>query len=320
MKKVVLGRGLSSLLGNVDSSFGEPTDEVFPSSGSPSQIDGETKKPEFIEDSGFDESLRVWNMAIEKVIPNKNQPRKYFLKEELASLADSIKEYGILQPITVRKTEEDSFEIVAGERRWRAAQIAGCHEVPVLIKDTTEQKSMELALIENIQREDLNPIEEAKAYQFLMNHYNMTQRELSERMGKDRATIANILRLLNLSDFVKEMVLNAEISLGQAKALVSVTDFNLQKQLAEQVVRGSLTVRATENLVRKALSGFSTKEKKAISAEANISQRFIHALCEDMQKVLGTKVEISYKSGQGKMQIYFHSDEELNALADKIQQ
>lgn len=262
------------------------------------------------------EHLRVWNVRIDKVVGNKEQPRKIFNEAELESLSISIKEQGILQPITVRKLSNETFEIIAGERRWRAAQKAGLEEVPVLIKEVDNSTALELALIENIQREDLNPIEEAEAYFHLIKKYKMTQQQLSEKIGKERATVANVLRLLNLSPEVRKMVANNEISLGQAKALMALTDPKKQKSLALKARDHQLSVRALEKQVAKIRDNNSLEVKE----EDIIKDNSVETLKVELQRLLGTKVSIDYNQGKGKISISFYGDDELNQLVDKLRE
>lgn len=257
--------------------------------------------------------LRIWQVAIEKLWPNPNQPRQIFEKEPLQELANSIKEKGIIQPLLVRKSEDDGFEIIAGERRWRAAQLAGLKEVPVIIKDSEEKEVLELALIENIQRENLNPLEEAEAYDFLLKKYNMTQQDLAQKVGKDRATVANVLRILQLQPGVRQMLSRGEISLGQAKVLLSVTEPRVQENLANKAKNGSLSVRALEKLVAKAKNeGEAEVEKEDARTQA------ARTLGEELQKLIGSKVNLEYSEGKGKIVIHFYSDSELNQIADTL--
>lgn len=263
------------------------------------------------------DTSRIWNPDISDIVPNKKQPRKIFEKSALQELSASIKEKGVLQPIVCRRLESGKFEIVAGERRWRASQLAGLRNVPVILKETSNQEALELALIENIQRQDLNPIEEAEAYNHLIKDYSLTQQQLAEKMGKDRATVANVLRLLNLGPEVRRMVSGCELSLGQAKVLLSVSDLRMQKQLAKKVATQKLSVRATEKLIKSA--------KLQETADVNVNEadelkmKFVNELKGQMQKVLGRKVTIDYNNAKGKMSIYFYSDEELNEISEKVQ-
>jgi ParB family chromosome partitioning protein len=256
--------------------------------------------------------LRIWMIPIEKIFPNPNQPRQVFDKEPLDELAASIKEKGIIQPLLVRKSEDDTFEIIAGERRWRAAQIAGLKEVPAILKQSEGQEVLELALIENIQRENLNPVEESEAYDFLMKKYNLTQQDLANKVGKERATVANMLRLLQLQPGVRQMLSRGELSMGQAKVLLSITDGKLQEKLAEKAKGESLSVRALEKLVAKTKEDHGKPEKEDLPGKA------ARALQEELQKLLGSKVQLDYNNGKGKIVINFYSDQELNQIADTL--
>jgi ParB family transcriptional regulator, chromosome partitioning protein len=259
--------------------------------------------------------MRLWQIPIEKLFPNPNQPRQIFEKEPLQELANSIKEKGIIQPLLIRKSEDDTFEIIAGERRWRAAQIAGLKEVPALIKNTEEQEVLELALIENIQRENLNPIEEAEAYDFLVKKYNLTQQELAHKVGKDRATVANMLRLLGLQPGVRQMVSRGELSMGQAKVLLSIADGRQQEKLADKAKGEALSVRALEKLVAKVKAGDESASKpQTMDARTKAAM----ALGEELQKLIGSKVQLDYAAGKGKIVISFYSDQELNQIADTL--
>lgn len=259
--------------------------------------------------------LRLWQIPIEKLFPNPNQPRQIFEKEPLQELANSIKEKGIIQPLLVRKSEDDTFEIIAGERRWRAAQLAGLKEVPAILKVGEEQEVLELALIENIQRENLNPIEEAEAYDFLVKKYNLTQQELAHKVGKDRATVANMLRLLQLQPGVRQMVSRGELSMGQAKVLLSVSETRVQEKLAEKAKGEGLSVRALEKLVAKVKAG-DEEASKPTSVDARTKAAMV--LGEELQKLVGSKVQLDYAAGKGKIVISFYSDQELNQIADTL--
>lgn len=260
----------------------------------------------------LDPSVRIWSLAVEKIIPNQTQPRKDFLKEPLAELSESIKEQGVLQPITVRK-KGDEYEIIAGERRWRASQMAGLKVVPAIIKNVDDQKSMELALIENLQREDLNPVEEAMGYQLLIDDYELSQQELATKVGKSRSAVTNSLRVLTLPRDVRQMLRQGLLSVGHAKVLLGVEDVKTQVSLARKVLKKKLSVRALEKEI--------AKSKRVISGEINeldVSERLVKGLASDLQKKLGTKVNIKYAGGKGKIEISFYSDDELTSLVEKI--
>jgi len=308
-----LGRGYGALLGENKSE----TNEVSSNTQSPViKKEVENKKipiepSKVVRTIGIEE--RILKIDIEKITTNKEQPRKIFNKEALNSLADSIKEQGIIQPITVKPGSNGTFEIIAGERRWRASQIAGLHKVPVIVKKIDHQKALELALIENIQREDLNAIEEAQAYQHLMDKFDLNQSELGQKVGKDRATIANLLRLLNLAPEVKEMVVAGEISMGQAKLILGVKDLRLQFKIARKVVKSKLSVKQTNSLIKKLQNAEITTVVENSEAK-NQAQN----LKSEIQKILGTKVKLDYDNGKSKLQIQFYSDAELNNFIDNL--
>ena len=330
-KKTGLGRGLNSLLGgsqfdeeqndavekvNFQSKSNESLNQGFVETDTP-MVTHVVTTPEKSPEPTIPDTARIWNVAIEKIVANENQPRRIFEKEHLESLSKSIAEKGIIQPISVRKLEDGKFEIVAGERRWRSAQLAGMHEVPVIIKETDDRESLELALIENIQRQDLNPIEEAEAYFNMIKKYRLTQQELAEKLGKERVTLANVLRLLNLTPDVRKLVASNELSLGQAKVLVAVTDPKKQKSLAKKAIKNQLSVRALEKLVQ---NEKAKAEKPSLNQDQIMRISAVESLQEELRKSLGTKVSIDYAGGKGKIVMNFYSDDELNQLAEKIRE
>ena len=266
-----------------------------------------------------DES-QIWMIPIDRLAPNTQQPRQVFTAEGLRDLSASIKEKGILMPIVARRLGEREFEIIAGERRWRAAQAAGLHEVPVILKKVSEQDSLELAIIENIQRENLNAMEEAEAFDHLMSEYSLTQQQVADKLGKERPTIANALRLLALPPELKALVRNSELSAGHAKVLLGAENPNTQIELARQVIAEKLSVRATEKLVAKA----KTASRQTVSGTAapalnlDVSQRLIEGLSVELQKLIGTKVTIDYSDAKGKLSIHFYSDDQLTQMVEKI--
>jgi ParB family chromosome partitioning protein len=257
-----------------------------------------------------EELMGVQEIRINDVEPNSNQPRKSFDDEKLKNLADSIKKHGIVQPIIVKKNE-GSYTIVAGERRWRAAKIAGLNMVPVIVKDFSDKQVMEVALIENIQREDLNPIEEAEAYERLIKEYNMTQEEISVTVGKSRPAIANSLRLLNLVDSVKKYLVSGELSSGHARALLAIEDKNLQEKAAEEIIEKRYNVRDTEKLVKQSLLKKEKKKTKRFEAE-------ISAIEERLKEILGTKVRLIDNKNKGKILIEYYSNEERERIIDLV--
>ena len=251
--------------------------------------------------------------------PNREQPRKDFNEEQLAELADSIKRYGILQPLLVQK-KGTFYEIIAGERRWRAAKIAGLKEIPVVLREYNKQESMEIALIENVQRSDLNPIEEALAYQRLVTEFKLTQEEIAARVSKNRATITNSMRLLKLDGQIQEMLIQNLISSGHARALLSLEDKGLQLKAAKMILDESLSVRETERLVKRlakeAENGEEKKDKNKDEALALIYQ----SLEERMKSVMGTKVSIHNKDkNKGRIEIEYYSEAELERIVEMIE-
>ena len=250
-------------------------------------------------------------MKISDIEPNREQPRKNFDKEALQELADSIKQFGIIQPIVVQK-KDDYYEIIAGERRWRAAKLAKLKEVPVIIKEYSDREVMEIALIENIQRKDLNPIEEALAYKSLIDEYSLKQEELANRVSKSRTAIANSMRLLKLTDSVQNMLINDEISMGHARALLTLEQEDLQIEAAKTIVSKGLSVRDTEKLVKSILNPKQVK-LPIPSAEADIYD----AIANKLREKMGTKVSINHKkNGKGKIEIEYYSQEELERLLE----
>ena len=250
-------------------------------------------------------------MKISDIEPNREQPRKNFDKEALQELADSIKQFGIIQPIVVQK-KDDYYEIIAGERRWRAAKLAKLKEVPVIIKEYSNREVMEIALIENIQRKDLNPIEEDLAYKSLIDEYSLKQEELANRVSKSRTAIANSMRLLKLTDSVQNMLINDEISMGHARALLTLEQEDLQIEAAKTIVSKGLSVRDTEKLVKSILNPKQVK-LPIPSAEAAIYD----AIANKLREKMGTKVSINHKkNGKGKIEIEYYSQEELERLLE----
>ncbi len=251
-------------------------------------------------------------VPIERITPNPDQPRKSFVKEDLDDLAASIKEKGVLQPLIVRKRADGSFEIVAGERRWRAAQMVQLHELPVIVRDFTDIEVLEVAIIENIQRSDLNPVEEAAGYRQLMNQHGYTQEDMATALGKSRSHIANLLRLLNLPDVVIEMLRAGDLSAGHARALIPAENAT---ELAKIVVRDGLSVRATESLVKRQLPN-SEAAKKPKPKDTSEKDADTKALEGDLSAALGMKVFLNHKPGQeaGQMTLSYSSLDELDTL------
>jgi ParB family chromosome partitioning protein len=321
-KKKALGRGLGSLLGGgydpevetaKEKKIVEPS--VKPIEISSSQAPAGASFAVSSEPQAMSAAqAKVWQLSIEKLQAGEYQPRQKFSQESLSELSQSIKKHGILQPLIVRKTKEGAFEIVAGERRWRAAQMAGLHEVPVLIKDYDHQKTLELSLIENIQREDLNPIDEAMAYERLIKEFGLSQSDVAERVGKERATVANAVRLLSLPQEIKNYVADGMLSQGHAKVLLSIGDFERIKNLGKKCISEKWSVRRLE----KELAEKTMTIEAAPTTDRSVIKKLISGLSEELQKILGTRVSIDYMDGKGKVGIYFYSDEELTSLIERL--
>ncbi len=250
---------------------------------------------------------------ITKVEPNREQPRKNFDEDALQELADSIRQFGLLQPILVQD-KKDHYEIIAGERRWRAAKKAGLKEIPVIIRNYTEQEIVEISLIENIQRENLNPIEEAQAYRRLLTEFHLKQDEVAERVSKSRVAVTNSIRLLKLGDAVQQMVIDEMISTGHARALLAVEDAEEQYNLAQKIFDEKLSVRDVEKLVKNL-----NKPAKPKKLDNQVLQIIYQDIEEKLKQKLGTKVVISSKGdGAGKIEIEFYSHDDLDRLLDMI--
>jgi len=252
-------------------------------------------------------------IPINKVEPNRNQPRQNFEEDALLELADSIKQFGILQPLLVQK-KKDYYEIIAGERRWRAAKMAGLKEVPVIIREYTDQEVVEIALIENIQRENLNPIEEAMAYKRLLEEFSLKQDEVAERVSKSRTAVTNSMRLLKLNDKVQQMIVDDMISTGHARALLAIEDEKEQHLIAMRIFDEKLSVRDVEKLVK------SLKNPKKVKEKTKIEHMFLYEdLQEKMKSAIGTKVIVSPKAnGKGKIEIEYYSEGDLERIFDLI--
>lgn len=337
-QKKGLGRGLGSLLGGSASAVAENQFETRAntSPGTPIKPDAlrNTARNESTTNSSSEvvsgvisksdsvlsqENLeaKVWSIPIEKIVANPYQPRKAFEPQKLQELAASIRSKGVLQPITVRKSGL-VFEIIAGERRWRASQLAGLHEVPAIVRSATDQDSLELALIENIQRHELNPIEEARAFQDLQQKFKLTHDQISEKVGKERVTITNSLRLLGLPMEVQSMVADGRLSAGHAKVLLGVSSTLDVERLAHEILKKKLSVRKLELEVKRL--GRKDTQNTAVgeSSEAEIMLQLVRDLEEDLQKRIGTRVKVNYQDHQGSIEISFYSDDQLTELAERI--
>ena len=253
----------------------------------------------------------VNEVAIDSIIPNPRQPRQTLDPEALQELATSIREQGLVQPLVVTEAEE-GYQLLVGERRWRAARLAGLDVVPVVVRDVTPQQMLELALVENLQREDLNPLETASAYQQLVDEFGLTQQQVADKVGKNRVTVTNTLRLLKLPTQVKEALLQGEITEGHARAMLRLPSQKDQLDMLEAVLKGALSVRQTEQLVRRLAEEPKHKPKPAEKPPE------LRALEDDFRQALGTKVNLSRGSKGGRLVIYFYSEEELQAIHDLI--
>lgn len=261
--------------------------------------------PQMDEISG--DKQGVSHIQLNLITANPFQPRKEFDEEKLQQLADSIKQHGVLEPIIVRRYN-GGYQIVAGERRWRAGSLAGLESIPAIVKDLTDKEMTEIALIENLQREDLNAIEEAEGYRLLLEEFNLTQEEVAEAVGKKRSSITNALRLLNLDQQVKSLVSSGQLSKGHAKVLLSIEDVAERQHLAKRVIKEEMSVRQLEKIIKG-----KSKKPKPTKREQNPE---VKVLQEELQRVLGTKVRLDYHQGKGKIEIEYYSDEELERILD----
>lgn len=297
VKKSGLGKGL-----------GKGLDSLIPDKVGVAEVKDEIKKDEIV-------------VNINKVEPNREQPRKKFDEDSLLELSESIKQFGVLQPLLVQE-KENYYEIVAGERRWRAAKLAGIKEIPIIVKNLTPQEIVEISLIENIQREDLNPIEEAIAYKRLLTEFNMKQDEVAERVSKSRTAVTNSMRLLKLNEKVQQMVVDEMLTTGHARALLSIEDKEMQHTVAQKIFDEKLSVRETEKLVKKILKGdHGEKEERKQNNEEFEKLKVIYKDIEEkMKQTLGTKVMIQPKDkNKGKIEIEYYDINQLEHLFEMIQ-
>lgn len=289
--------------------LGKGLDSLIPMSGS-SKPASENKAGEKEDNKGSETIVKITHVE-----PNREQPRKNFDEDALQELADSIKQFGLLQPILVqdRKTH---YEIIAGERRWRAAKLAGLKEVPVIVRDYTDQEIVEISLIENIQREDLNPIEEAQAYKRLLTEFNLKQDEVAERVSKSRTAVTNSMRLLKLCDEVQQMIIDDMLSTGHARALISIEDPEQQYMIAQKIFDEKLSVRDVEKLVKNLNKPEKVKKESKEDKSLDIIYQDIE---EKLKQSLGTKVEISSKgNGAGKVEIEFYNHDDLDRIIELL--
>ena len=311
MAKTALGRGLGALLGG-SSAVPKPLPTAPPSPASP--------LPEPGSDTQFlaspDTRERVERVPLGHVHPCPFQPRKDFSPESIRELADSIKSQGIVQPLIVRVRPNGGYELIAGERRWRAAQLLGLAEVPVLIRLADNREVLELALIENLQRENLNPIEEAQGYSQLIEQFQLTQEIVSTKVGKSRAVVANALRLLRLAPELQTYLRRGELSVGHAKVILGLASAELQKLAAEQIRKESLNVRQTEELVARLQSSTATSPARLGSKPAAPRDIHVATVENKLQERYGTKVSLRYRQGKGAVEIKFFSDDELDRILE----
>ena len=289
-KKKALGKGLEELFSNAAFNIDTLEDNIVK-----------------------EEANNAIEVNLSEVRSNPYQPRKFFDDEALEELAQSIKEYGVVEPVILKKSIK-GYEIVAGERRCKAAKIAGLSTVPAIVKDFTDEEMMEIALLENIQREDLNSIEEALAYKKLINDFNLTQEELSKRIGKSRVTITNTLRLLNLSEDVQQYIIEGVISEGHGRALLGITDSKVQCELAQSVIDDKLSVRELEILIRK----LKTSPTRSKSKSSNETNPYYKDITYKLENYFGTKVNITNKNNKGKIEIEYYSEEDLQRILEII--
>jgi ParB family chromosome partitioning protein len=285
MKRKALGKGLSSLIPSSITKFPAATAPPEPS-----------RPAEF-------------RIEVSKIRPNPRQPRQSFDEAGLDELARSLRTQGLLQPVVVRPLRDGRFELIAGERRWRAAQRAGIHQIPAVVRDVPDEKLLELALIENLQREELNPIEEAEAYRILVNDLELTQNEVAERVGKQRTTVANALRLLKLPEIVKDMVRGRLISMGHARALLALEDATAIESWAQRIVAEGLSVREVESRAKRTAGTKPRPGRPTQPVDPNVA-----AAETTLQRVLGTKVRIGGNGSVGRVEIHYHSADELDRV------
>jgi len=282
-----LGKGLGALITSTSNRNTIKRGQL----SSPSQLDGQ----------------KIWQIPLESINPDPNQPRKNFDPKSLQELADSIKEHGVLQPILVTEKADGNYEIISGERRWRASKIANLAQIPALVKQLPKQQQLEVALIENIQRSDLNALEEAFAYKRLMEEFDLTQQQVAQRVGKARSTIANMVRILDLPSQIKEALSDNRINLGQAKVLLGLDSVDLQLEMLSSMLGEKISVRELESSIA------SKKTKQTKTKDPNLSY-----VEDKLQASLGTKVLVQQKNGRGKITIEFYSQEELKNLIEKL--
>lgn len=300
-KKTGLGKGLDALIPEVRKKTTDPEKEAG-------------KEKNIFEEKNLVQKDGIQTLRIAEIEPNRKQPRKNFDEDALIELADSIKQFGVIQPLIVQKKDRH-YEIIAGERRWRAAKQAGLKNVPVIIKEYTPQEVMEISLIENIQREDLNPIEEAMAFKHLLEEFHLKQDEVAERVSKSRTAVTNSMRLLKLDERVQQMVIDDMISTGHARALLALEDKELQYTTAGHIFDSKLSVRETEKLVKSLQNQKPEKEK-----QKKVNSFIYKDIEEKIKAILGTKVVVDHKANnKGKITIEYYSNEELERIVEMME-
>ena len=301
MAKTGLGRGLGALMGDKKST----PESAAPAAGKSS------KQPTTILPDG--EVERVERVAVKDITPCASQPRKDFDRNALEELAVSITSNGIIQPLVVRSVGEGKYELIAGERRWRAARIAGLDTVLVIVREATDAKALEMALVENLQREDLNPIEEALGYSLMIDAFQMTQEDTAQRVGKSRAAVANSLRLLKLSEAVQTQIRQGRLPVGHAKVILGLDDAEHQTRAAEWVINKNLSVRETEEFIARLQEGDSPKGEKK-GGKSGAREVHVTSLENRLKEALGTKVSLTYRDGKGSLNIRYYSDDDLERI------
>lgn len=284
-QRKALGRGLSALLGT-------PTPET-------------AIEPE-----------RLWEIDIDRIVPNTQQPRKHFSEDALNELADSIRAHGVIQPVVVQALPDNFYQLIAGERRWRAAQRAGLLKLPAVLREVGADSSLEIALIENLQREDLNPMEEARAYEKLIVEFGLTQEEVARRVGKSRVTVTNILRLLRLPPEVQAWIAENRLTTGHAKALLSLSDLSAIVDAARKMIEGSFSVRQAEGLVSRYNKTGAQEERDG--GDSQPVDPNVKAAIDALEQAIGTKVSIQESGGKGKIELHFFSYEEMHRLYEGL--
>ncbi|MDD5084052.1 MAG: ParB/RepB/Spo0J family partition protein [Candidatus Moranbacteria bacterium] len=297
-----LGRGLASLIPPKKNAPVAPIAKQAVSAGSVVSFEAPMEVK--------DETGKVLEIAVEEIVPNPHQPRIYFSEEKLAELSESIKEHGILQPLIVTKNGEKQYELIAGERRFQAAKLAGIKSVPVIVREAKDQQKFELAIIENVQRHDLNPIEEAKAYRKLMDEFGLSQEAVAKKMGKSRSAVANISRLLQLPVEIQRALTEGRISEGHAKALLALDNPEKQRALFEMIIANGLTVREAE---AKAREVSTHTPKRTLAADPVLREKEEH-----LAEIFGTKVRINKAGKGGKIVIEYYGEEDLTHLMDRL--